>query len=100
MWSKIDQIKSIFCEPRSGRKEGGSYCRMLLYRVLEFSLSVCTSVYVLLMLCLVDFEEAISSYYQVIAESTPTNQESRNGESKENQIHDIYSPLLDFVVST
>ena len=24
MWTKIDQVKSIFCEPRSGRKEGGT----------------------------------------------------------------------------
>ena len=72
MWTKIDQIKSIFCEPRSGRKEGGI---VVLVHMYVCTLHNCTMKHVYDKLCmLVDFEEAISSYYQVIAESSPTNQ--------------------------
>ena len=31
-------------------------------------------------MCLIDFEEAISNYYQVIAESVPTKEECHDGE--------------------
>ena len=38
MWDKISQSKGIFCEPRSGRKEGGTlvHCICTVYNTVHF----------------------------------------------------------------